>query len=141
MTQAVRVKKIRVGDDIMTYCGKCKAERTHIIAAIISDTAPAEVICRTCNSKHRFRRGSEASASGRESRPRASGGAAQTRRRTQSAAEPPPTSGRPYSPAESFKEGEWIEHKLYGVGSVKAVRAGKIDVSFESGVRTLVHVG
>ena len=137
MLQAIRVKKIRVGDDVMTYCGKCKAERTHITAAMKTDTEPAEVICRTCNSKHRFRRApgdapkARAPREGAESKPR-------TRR---AAAEPAPATGRPYSPSESFKEGEWIEHKLYGVGSVKAVRAGKIDVSFDGTVRTLIHVG
>lgn len=139
MTQAIRVQKMRVGDDIMTYCGKCKAERTHITAAMKTDTEPAEVICRTCNSKHRFRRTPGDAPKART--PRA-GGASESKPRTRrSAAEPAPASGRPYSPSGSFKEGEWIEHKLYGVGSVRAVRAGKIDVSFDGTVRTLIHVG
>jgi len=138
MTQAIRLKKIRVGDDVMTYCGRCKAERTHIIAAMNSDTVPAEVICRTCNTKHRFRRPADAP---RESRSRASAGESATKRRSKPAAEPTPASGRSYSPAGSFTEGEWIEHRLYGVGQIKTVRAGKIDVSFEGTLRTLVHAG
>lgn len=138
MTPGTRLKKTRVGDDVMTYCGRCKAERTHIIAAMNSDTVPAEVICRTCNTKHRFRRPADAP---KEPRSRASGGESAAKRRVKPPAEPTPASGRPYSPAGNFGEGEWIEHRLYGVGQVKGVRAGKIDVSFEGTLRTLVHAG
>ena len=141
MTPGTRLKKIRVGDDVMTYCGRCKAERTHIIAAMNSDTVPAEVICRTCNTKHRFRRPAHAPKESGAARTRASGGEPAAKRRVKPQAEPAPLSGRPYSSAESFAEGEWIEHRLYGVGQVKVVRAGKIDVSFEGTLRTLVHVG
>ncbi len=138
MTPGTRLKKTRVGDDVMTYCGRCKAERTHIVAAMNSDTVPAEVICRTCNTKHRFRRPADAP---KESRSRAAGGESAAKRRARPAAEPTPATGRPYSTAGNFAEGEWIEHRLYGVGQVKTVRAGKIDVSFEGTLRTLVHTG
>jgi len=141
MTPGTRLKKTRVGDDVMTYCGRCKAERTHIVAAMNSDTVPAEVICRTCNTKHRYRRGADDPKPAGASRARAAGGESATKRRAKPAAEPTPATGRPYTTAGSFAEGEWIEHRLYGVGLVKAVRAGKIDVSFEGTVRTLVHAG
>ncbi len=141
MTHAIRLMKIRVGDDVMTYCGRCKAERTHIIAAMNSDTVPAEVICRTCNTKHRFRRPADAPKETGASRARAAGGESASKRRVKPAAEPAPATGRPYAPAGTFAEGEWIEHRLYGVGQVKTVRAGKIDVSFEGTLRTLVHTG
>ena len=44
MNESVRVKRIRVGDDVQSYCGRCKAERAHLVAAMKSDTVPAQVI-------------------------------------------------------------------------------------------------
>lgn len=137
MSQPIRVKKVRVGDDVETYCGRCKAERTHVVASMSTAAVPAEVICRTCNSQHRYRRPPSDAKPRRE--PRASSPEASARRRPER--ETPPVSARPYSPSESFSEGEWVEHRTHGVGRVKAVRGGKIDVSFDTGLRTLLHAG
>jgi hypothetical protein len=140
MSQPIRVKRVRVGDDVETYCGRCKAERQHLVASMASDTLPAEVICRTCNNKHRFRRPADAPRPARPSRAGSTEGT--TRRATRRAEpEPPPASARTYSTSESYAEGEWIDHKTHGFGKIKAVRGAKIDVSFESGLRTLVHAG
>lgn len=140
MSQPMRSRKIRLGDDILTHCGRCKAERTHVVAALKTDTVPAEVICRTCQSKHRFHAPKE------ERSPRAAGD--RTVRARSSASKrfevPPEVAagrGRAYSPREAFAEGEWIAHASFGHGQVVTVRAGKIDVRFESGARTLVHAG
>jgi hypothetical protein len=137
MTQSIRVKKIRVGDDVPTYCGRCKAERRHIVAAMNSDTAPAEVICQTCHSKHRFRQ-QRAEGQGTTTRtPAVRRGGAGKKSTDADAAPSGPV--RPYSPREAFAEGEWIEHSLHGTGKIKAVRDGKIDVQFGTGLRTLIH--
>ncbi|HEV7891686.1 MAG TPA: hypothetical protein VGP08_13680 [Pyrinomonadaceae bacterium] len=137
MSQPVREKRIRVGDDVETYCGRCKAERSHVIASMSTAAVPAEVICRTCNSQHRFRRPADAAKPKRE--PRA--GVGTTRRTSRTVRETPPLTARAYSTTESFAEGEWIEHKTHGIGKINAVRGGKIDVTFDSGLRTLLHAG
>jgi hypothetical protein len=139
MSQPIREKRIRVGDDVETYCGRCKAERSHVIASMSTAATPAEVICRTCNSQHRFRRPADAAKPKRE--PRAGSGVGAARGTSRTVRETPPLSARAYSTAESFAEGEWIEHKTHGVGKIKAVRGGKIDVAFDSGLRTLLHAG
>jgi hypothetical protein len=139
MSQPIREKRIRVGDDVETYCGRCKAERAHVIASMSTASMPAEVICRTCNNQHRFHRPADAAKPKRESRAgSAEGGASRTSRTVR---ETPPVSARPYSTSESYAEGEWLEHKTHGVGKVKAVRGGKIDVTFNSVLRTLIHAG
>ena len=60
MTAPLRVKKVRPGDDTLTYCGRCKAERTHQVVALKADGTPATVICRTCGGQRRFREQKEA---------------------------------------------------------------------------------
>lgn len=139
MSQPIREKRIRVGDDVETYCGRCKAERSHVIASMSTVTTPAEVICRTCNSQHRFRRPADAAKPRREPRAGSSEGA--TRSTSRTVREPPPLSARAYATSETYAEGEWIEHKTHGIGKIKAVRGGKIDVTFDSGLRTLLHAG
>ena len=139
MSQPIREKRIRVGDDVETYCGRCKAERAHVIASMSTASMPAEVICRTCNSQHRFRRPADAAKPKRE--PRASVTEGSARRTSKSVRETPPATARTYSPKESYAEGEWIEHKTHGFGKIKAVRGGKIDVHFDSALRTLLHAG
>lgn len=139
MSQPIREKRIRVGDDLETYCGRCKADRTHLIASMSTAATPAEVICRTCNSQHRYRRPADASKPTRA--PRAGSAEGTTHRTSRAVRETPPLTARTYSTTESFAEGEWIEHKTHGIGKIKAVRGGKIDVAFDSGLRTLLHAG
>jgi hypothetical protein len=139
MSQPIREKRIRVGDDVETYCGRCKAERAHVIASMSTVSMPAEVICRTCNNQHRFRRPADAAKPRRE--PRAGSTESGASRTSRTVRETPPVSARPYSTSETFSEGEWLEHKTHGVGKVKAVRGGKIDVTFNSVLRTLLHAG
>jgi hypothetical protein len=141
MSQPIREKRIRVGDDVETYCGRCKAERAHVIASMSTATTPAEVICRTCNSQHRFRRNAADAAASRPKREPRAASEGSARRTSRTAHETPPPDARPYSPTESFAEGEWLEHKTHGAGKVKAVRGGKIDVTFDTGLRTLLHGG
>ena len=135
MTDTHRVKRIRVGDDIQTYCGRCKAERAHLIAAMKSDTVPAQVICRTCQTRHNFR--PPAAAPGeKRARPatRATG-----RQPSVPWPDDPPT--RPYSTKETYAVADFVEHPRYGVGRVEDSRGTKIDVRFRDGVRTLIHAG
>ena len=136
MSAPLRVKKLRPGDDTDTYCGRCKAERAHQVVALNADGTPATVICRTCGGQHRFREKKEANAAPPAGAKRRA--AAPARGASQA---PEPASVRPYSPRETYAAGDWIEHAKFGQGRVLEARAGKIDVRFESGGRTLLHAG
>jgi RNase P subunit RPR2 len=135
MSSPIRIKKLRPGDDTDTYCGRCKAERTHQIVALNADGTPANVICRTCGSQHRFRQKKESAAPS----------AGETRRQSRTPAGPtresPEGRVRPYSPKEVYAGGEWVEHPKFGQGKVTQARAGKVEVRFESGSRVLIHAG
>lgn len=136
MSAPVRFKRVRPGDDTETYCGRCKAERTHQVVALNADGVPATVICRTCGGQHRFREKKEPTAAsatgGARRRPGASAGHAH---------DAPTGAVRHYSPKEVYAEGEWVEHPKFGQGKVTQARGGKIEVRFESGIRLLVHAG
>lgn len=131
----IRIKRVRPGDDTETYCGRCKAERTHQVVALNADGVPATVICRTCGGQHRFHSRKEAAAPKPPGSPRAS------RRPAEHARDAPAGPPRPYSPKEVYAAGEWVEHPKFGQGKVTQARAGKIEVRFESGPRVLLHAG
>ncbi|HLL77133.1 MAG TPA: hypothetical protein VK421_17910 [Pyrinomonadaceae bacterium] len=137
MTDTARVRRIRVGDDIQSYCGRCKAERAHLVAAMKSDTVPAQVICRTCQNRHNFRAPAGADGGPRRARP----APGTTARRPSAAWTPGDAPPRPYSAAETYAAGAFVEHPRYGVGRVEDARGTKIDVRFDDGVRTLIHAG
>lgn len=134
MTAPIRIKRVRPGDDTETYCGRCKAERTHQVVALNADGAPANVICRTCGNQHRYREKKE---------PSASTSANATGRRVRASAEPesPAKPARPYSPKEVYSAGDWIDHPKFGQGKVTQAREGKIEVRFGTENRVLLHAG
>lgn len=136
MTAPIRIKRLRPGDDMETYCGRCKAERAHQIVALNADGTPANVICSTCRNQHRYHEKKE---------PSASTSVKTTGRKVRANAEPsreaPTGRVRPYSPKEAYSEGEWVEHAKFGQGKVLRAREGKIEVKFGSESRVLLHAG
>lgn len=129
------VKRVRLGDDVLTHCNRCKEERTHQVVALKSEREIERVICRTCHSNHLYRdRAAEAKRTSKTS----------SSTRTTRAAQPRNSSAdaeRSYSIEQAFAAGEWILHPKFGTGRVIEARSGKIDVKFGNEVRTLLHAG
>lgn len=123
-------KKIRLGDDLSTYCGKCKEERTHQVVALSSDGRAERVVCRTCHSNHLYRENKAGSK-------KAPGGA-----REKIISTPVVRSLRPYAVNQTYEADQWISHPKFGEGRVTEVKAGgKIAVQFGRETRTLLHAG
>jgi len=143
------------GDDVVAHCGKCKLDLNHIVHAAV-DGQPARVECRTCNAVHKYRapagekpvraRASRAAAGTTRAR-----GAAATTGRKRSGPDPAAvyaelmadrdvTATRPYRLSETYEDGELVEHNSFGVGLVTGQKgANKVEVTFETGPRILVH--
>ncbi len=121
------VKKLRPGDDIDTYCGKCKEEREHAIVALNTQGGIERVQCRTCQSNHLFRA------------PKTSTRTRSTKEKNAPVVETGPA--RAYSMQTRFRVGERISHPKFGLGTVIDERYGKIDVRFGKELRTLIHAG
>jgi hypothetical protein len=122
------VKKLRTGDDVDTYCGKCKETREHAIVALNPAGGIERVQCRTCSSNHLYRDKQKKPAK-----------AARAARAEPVVADAGPA--RAYSMQERFRAGERISHPKFGLGLVIDERPGKIDVRFGKEMRTLIHAG
>ena len=123
-------KRVRLGDEVQTQCGRCKEERTHQIVALNSGGGIERVTCRTCQSTHlyRDRRTAPKKTSAKSVR--------QSAIKTLSQAD-----ARAYSPQQTYAAGDVVSHPKFGLGEVLEARAGKIDVKFGGGKRTLLHAG
>ncbi len=120
---------LRVGNEIDTYCGRCKMERTHRIVAMDTDGTVRQVICGMCDSRHIYH------APKKDSK--------KTAARKAPAATidiDPSLPQRSYQMSSSYNEGEVIAHPKFGVGRVIAVKdLQKIEVRFKDGVRILLQ--
>lgn len=131
------LNRIRLGDDVQAYCGRCKEERVHQVVALQSDGRIESVTCNYCRNTHRYRDPEAKTAA----KPR---GTTRTRAPATTANKNNPVSdrpARPYSPRETYAAGDHVQHPTFGQGNVVEVRQGKIDVRFGREMRTLLHAG
>ncbi|MEW6212137.1 MAG: hypothetical protein AB1631_27520, partial [Acidobacteriota bacterium] len=119
-------KKYRVGMDVNAWCGKCKLERVHVIAAMDGDDI-MKVTCSTCAGTHKYKSS--------EPKTRASGKAGSTRgRKTDAYNIDPARPVKSYSMQSNFSEGDVINHPKFGLGSVQtSMPPNKIEVRFQEG--------
>lgn len=129
----------KVGGDTLSWCTKCKMELAHVIVSMVENT-PAKVICKTCKSPHKYRKGGAPAPR----KPRSGVRTAATpkvadlweKRVADSRAKP----GHTYAPTQSFKVGDMIEHTKFGMGFVEEIRGGgKMLVLFREGEKILVY--
>jgi hypothetical protein len=128
------LKRIRLGDDVMAYCGRCKEERVHQVVALHTEGRIERVTCNYCQSTHLYR-DPEAKAA---ARPRRITDARSAEVKTRATFNRP---ARAYSPQETYATGDQITHPKFGEGSVVEARQDKIDVRFGREMRTLLHAG
>jgi hypothetical protein len=123
----------RVGGDVDAFCTRCGLDLAHTVIAMVG-ARPVKVACNTCHAVHAFRGGGAGSpARSARERPRAAGFEELLAARDVAAA-------RRYSPADTFREGQVLDHPQFGRGFVSSLRdGGKLEVTFRSGVKTLVH--
>jgi len=128
----------KVGGEVDALCGRCELVLAHTVIAMHGGQ-PVNVECNTCHAVHRFRAGkatASPSAAPRPARPQKKAVPTFDELLARRAA----AGKRRYSSRETFAADEVIEHPAFGPGLVSAVRdGGKIDVTFRSAVKTLVH--
>lgn len=125
----------KLGQQVDVYCGRCKVERYHTVAAIGDGGRIEKVVCGYCQSSRKYRDPAF-------STPRRTTSSATPRRRRADELPPDPgTPARPYSPRDTYDKGDVLFHAKYGRGRVTEVRGDRIDVKFTDGeLRTFVHV-
>ena len=110
----------------------------------ITDGVPEKLICNSCKSIHKFRVDKPSKPEGPARAPRMA-----------TASSPKPTvspnrfqelmiqdqagsKAKPYSVAEHWEEGAWLDHPSFGLGKVQRRNGKKVEVLFRDGLKTLI---
>ena len=137
------IRKIVVGSELESYCGKCKMELNHVVVAMVDD-APKRVQCLTCKSVHNHRllkTKVKKTAKPKKKKTRAkSSKVSATAKWNALMPQWDDASAKPYSIYDSFSVNDWIDHGKFGRGGVTEVLGpDKIITLFESGEKMLMH--
>ena len=114
-------RKPRVAGEIAAYCGKCKEERTHIVAAMDGDIV-RKVTCSMCGGTHNYKQKAPVSAAEAAS---TAEGATRKRAGSRRSKEEPAFTIDPKRPVKSydmntnFSAGDVINHPKFGLGAVE----------------------
>lgn len=130
----VETKKHQAGEEVSSFCTKCKLALDHIVAAMIEERI-AKVQCKTCGGLHRY---IDPTA------PRAASARKGAKTKREAAWEKliEAASAKkkiPYRFAGSFKQNDLIDHAQFGLGVViQRLSWDKIQVSFKEGEKILL---
>jgi hypothetical protein len=142
---------IRTGGEIDAYCGKCELNLAHTIIAMVGPKV-VKVKCNTCGGEHQYRgeqplvkpvsfaapKRASSSSSGSSSTPRAKAPVVTISWEDQFKGKDI-TKAKKYSPRETFAVDDVVDHPTFGLGIVRAVRDGKVEVGFKQEEKVLVH--
>lgn len=139
----------KVGGEVDAQCTRCKLTLAHTILAMVG-TKIARVRCNTCGGDHAYR-----AAPGMTDRPSSSSASRASRASSSSSATPKAekvvisfeeqlagkdtANALKYSPKDTYQVDQVIQHPTFGTGFVTAVRGDKVDITFRTDVKTLVH--
>ncbi len=130
------MEKYSAGQNIDSYCGKCKLSRDHTIMAMDGE-AIAKVRCKNCGGSHKFRNPADAQ---KVRKPRAKKGAgeeATTEIIWQAGLAEAKGKERDYSMASKYRVGDVVNHQTFGKGIVMKLYANKCDMLFKDKERLM----
>jgi hypothetical protein len=136
-------RKPRVGQELSAQCGKCKEERTHIVAAMDGEIV-RRVTCSMCGSTHNYKLKPAAVPAGAGSGTAAAPGKRKVGSRRVKEADAynidPKRPVKSYDMNNVFSSSDVINHPKFGLGTVEAVLPpNKIEVRFQEGKKMLLH--
>ena len=134
------MSKIAVSSEIEAYCTKCKLVLAHTVVSM-DGAKPKRVQCNTCDGEHNYRAKKPATKTKAAKKGKTTKGTSKKTRQSwedtmKEAADKP---HKQYDMSGSFNEGDWIEHRSFGLGCVQSFTApNKITVRFADSTRMLV---
>jgi hypothetical protein len=128
------MEKHEAGENIASYCTKCKLVLDHTIVALEGETI-AKVQCKTCGSRHKYRTAEETK------KVRVSRKKVETQKSAEVVWETclAEAKGRErmYDMGVKFRVGDIVDHRIFGKGVVLKVYVNKCDVIFKDKERLM----
>ncbi len=125
-----------VGNDIVSWCTKCKLMLDHKIVALV-EGLPKKAKCKTCNGHHNYRE--------KPPEKKAPGTSRKTKKSEyevfMAQVEGDDFSGaKKYSIKGNFKENQMVDHATFGIGFILTVlERNKVEILFRDGRKRMVQ--
>jgi hypothetical protein len=143
-------KPLSVTDNVEAKCTRCNAILNHTIVAMVEGRI-VRVKCNTCQGEHNYRTGAvakKAASSDGAAKPKTAGSAAaKGTKKDPAAAERAeweaispgfnPEKAAAYSMTGKFRMNSLVQHPSFGMGVVRKVLIGKIEILFKDGIKLL----
>lgn len=138
-------EKIEVGSEILSHCGKCKDDTTHVIS-VMADEKISKVMCNTCKAQHNYRKPKMQDKDKTETKPVKTAKTTSARKGLKSAAKKwndilanyELSDAQGYKMKQDYEEAALIDHPVFGIGVVtRKIDQYKIEVHFETGLKLL----
>ena len=128
------LEKYQAGENIVSYCTKCKVNLDHAIVAMDGESI-VKVKCKTCNGTHKFRNPAEV----RKTRaPRKKAGASETEAVLwQTCIAQSKGKELNYNMTGRYRVGDVLLHDKFGKGVVRKLAMNKCHVLFEDKERLM----
>ncbi len=133
-------RQLGAGDQIVSYCTKCRLDLHHIIVAMVGERI-AKVQCETCRGVHKFRDTQKSQKEPAAKRTRSSVKRGDRPDKTEALWETSIKEAKgmelPYDMAKSYSVGDTVVHAVFGRGVVQKVFFGTCAVLFKDKERIL----
>jgi hypothetical protein len=130
------LEKYLAGDNIASWCTKCKLALDHTIIAMDGEQV-LKVKCRTCGSAHKFRNPADPPKTRARRGASADGAAAAGGSRWEVALKESSGRSHPYTMDGKYRVGDLVLHDRFGKGVVLRLYVNKCDVLFEDRERLM----
>jgi hypothetical protein len=128
------LEKIMAGENIASYCTKCKLGIDHAVVAMDGE-AIAKVKCKTCGSVHKFRDPADAKKPRTQKKKEDAGKTAETLWETCLAESR--GKERQYDMSGKYRIGDVVLHNTFGKGVVRKLYMNKCDMLFKDKERLM----
>ena len=127
------------GKEVLSYCGKCKLNLSHVIIVMKDSKNIGKVQCKTCGANHAYKDPSTAKkkvARKKSTRSKSVNVSDLWMEKISNATK----KSQKYSIKTKFEIGDIIDHVKFGPGIVEGTKDGdKIEVMFRYEIKTLIH--
>jgi len=143
-TGMVNTKPPEVGAEIEALCTKCKDATVHVITIIKKDEI-ARVMCKSCQSTHRYRQVDDKirkkiARLKKVKKTRKETESREHKRWNKLLEQADPAKAVAYKMASTYAENDVIQHDTFGLGVVvKVLDVNKVSVVFSDGVKNMVQ--
>lgn len=130
------IKKMSAGENIASYCTRCKLVLDHVIVAMDGD-AIAKVKCKTCGSAHKHRSAEDAKKVRTPAGAKKEDAGKTIEILWESCLAEAKGKERVYDMGGKYRVGDIVDHQVFGRGIVRKIYTNKCDVLFRDKERLM----